>query len=568
MAGKQSKVKRVSSNGASELVYVAFGGLGEIGMNCYAYGIGPSDNREWLMVDLGITFPEGDFEPGVDVILPDLRYMVENRQSLAGLVLTHAHEDHFGAVIELWPRIKCPVYATPFAAALLNAKMAEYGGQIKIPIRVIPIDTRFKVGNFDLEYISVAHSIPEPQALVIRTEHGNVLHTGDWKLDDHPLLGKPTASARLQQVGAEGITAMLCDSTNAMREGRSPSETDVGNSIMKIVSGAKRRVAMTIFSSNVSRIQAAANAAQATGRQLIIAGRAMHRMIEVAIETGHLPKGFKYHDQEHIAYVEPAQTLVLCTGSQGEPRAALARIADGQHPHVKLGKGDLVLFSSRAIPGNEKPVGRIQNKLVEMGCELVTDNDALVHVTGHPRRDELREMYGWIKPALVIPMHGEARHMAANAKLAMESGAGKTMIVRCGDVVRIGPGAPQIVDEIHTGRLFRDGRLLVDHEDGPVRERRKLAAVGIAVVTLTLDGKGATAAEPDLILDGIPYEDARGQNMEDIALDAVEQTLKTIPAKRRGDIDMVADAVRRAVRSSIDQAWGKKPIVKVLVARV
>jgi ribonuclease J len=395
-----------------------------------------------------------------------------------------------------------------------------------------------------------------------------VLHTGDWKLDDHPLLGKPTASARLQQIGAEGVTAMICDSTNALREGRSPSETDVGNSIMKIVQGAKRRVAMTIFSSNVSRIQAASNAARATGRQLVVAGRAMHRMIEVAIETGHLPKGFKYHDQEHIAYLEPAQTLVLCTGSQGEPRAALARIADNQHPHVKLGTGDLVIFSSRAIPGNEKPVGRIQNKLVELGCELVTDGDALVHVTGHPRRDELKEMYGWIKPALAIPMHGEARHMAAHAKLAREAGAAKTMIVRNGDVVRLGPGSAQVVDEIHTGRLFRDGRLLVDHEDGPVRERRKLAAVGIAVVTLTLDGKGQVVAEPDLVLDGVPYEDARGGNMEDIALDAVEATLKSIPGKRRVDVDMVADAVRRGVRAAIDQAWGKKPIVKVLVARV
>jgi ribonuclease J len=568
MAGKPGKAKRIGSNGASELVYVALGGLGEIGMNCYAYGLGASDKRQWLMVDLGITFPEGDFEPGVDVILPDLRFIQENRDNLAGLVITHAHEDHFGAVIELWPRIKCPVYATPFAAALLKAKLAEYGGQTKIPIREIPIDTHFKVGNFDLEFISVAHSIPEPQALAIRTEHGLVLHTGDWKLDDHPLLGKPTASARLQQIGAEGVTAMICDSTNALREGRSPSETDVGNSIMKIVQGAKRRVAMTIFSSNVSRIQAAANAAQATGRQLVVAGRAMHRMIEVAIETGHLPKGFKYHDQEHIAYLEPAQTLVLCTGSQGEPRAALARIADNQHPHVKLGNGDLVIFSSRAIPGNEKPVGRIQNKLVELGCELVTDGDALVHVTGHPRRDELKEMYGWIKPGLAIPMHGEARHMAAHAKLARESGAAKTMIVRNGDVVRLAPGSAQIVDEIHTGRLFRDGRLLVDHEDGPVRERRKLATVGIAVVTLTLDGKGQVAAEPDLILDGVPYQDMRGTNMEDIALDAVEATLKSIPGKRRGDVDMVADAVRRSVRAAIDQAWGKKPIVKVMVARV
>ena len=567
MAERKTK-KRVHS-GASEMVMVALGGLGEIGMNCYGYGIGPTDDRKWLMVDLGITFPEGEHDPGVDVILPDVRFMVENRANLLGIVLTHAHEDHIGAVIELWPQLKVPVYATPFTAALLKAKMAEYPGKATVKIVEIPVDGHFEVGPFKCDFISVAHSIPESQALVLRTEHGTVLHTGDWKLDDAPYVGLPTDRAKLERLGNEGVTALICDSTNALREGRSPSETEVASSLGRIVARAKGRVAITIFASNVARIMAAGAAAKATRRKVVVAGRAMHRMIEVAIETGYLPKNFAYHDQDQFQHLAPEETLLLCTGSQGEGRAAMARIAEAQHPHVRLGKGDMVIFSSRTIPGNEKPVGRIQNQLVELGCELVVDGGPdLVHVTGHPRRDELRDMLALIKPQAFIPMHGEARHLAANADLAREASVPSVKIVRNGDIVRLAPGAMQIVDEAPVGRLFRDGNLLVPSEDGPVRERRKLGMVGIAVVSLVVGKRGDVMADPDVILDGIPFEDARGESMEDVALDAIEGTLRSIPPKRRGDTAMLADAVKRAVRASIDQAWGKKPIVKVMVATV
>ena len=405
-----------------ELVFMALGGIGEIGMNCYLYGLGPADDRQWLMVDLGITFPEGENDPGVDVILPDLRFIEAERRSLAGLVLTHAHEDHFGAVIELWPRLQVPVYATPFTAELLKAKLAEYGRGAQMPIREVALNSRFDVGPFDVELVSVAHSIPESNALAIRTPLGLVLHSGDWKFDPTPVIGAATDTARLAALAAEGVTAMVCDSTNAMREGRSPSERDVAQSLARIVKDAKRRVAVTIFASNVARLRAVADAARAAGRQLVVAGRAMHRIIDVAISTGHLPQGFKYLDQDQFKYLQAHEVVALCTGSQGEPRAAMARIAADEHPDISLDRGDLVIFSSRTIPGNERAVGEIQNRLVDMGCNIVTDGDALVHVTGHPRREELKEMYALVKPRIVIPMHGEARHLAEHAKLAKAAG--------------------------------------------------------------------------------------------------------------------------------------------------
>ena len=551
-----------------ELVFLALGGIGEIGMNCYLYGLGPPDARQWLMVDLGITFPEGENDPGVDVILPDLRFIEDERASLAGLLLTHAHEDHIGAVIELWPRLKVPIYATPFTVALLKAKLSEYGGGLQLPVREVALNSRFDIGPFGLELVSVAHSIPESNAVAIRTPHGLVVHTGDWKLDATPVTGAQTDSARLMQLGADGVLAMICDSTNALREGRSPSEQDVARSLADIVQGARQRVAVTIFASNVGRIQAVADAARRANRRLVVAGRAMHRIIAVAMATGHLPPTFKYLDQEHVAHLAPHEVLLLCTGSQGEPRAAMARIAQGEHPDVKLDKGDLVIFSSRTIPGNERAVGRIQNGLIDLGCEIVTDADALVHVTGHPRRDELKEMYAWVKPRVAIPMHGEARHLAEHARLARAAGVKEVLTVRNGDMVRLAPGAAKVIDEAPVGRLFRDGRLLVPSENGPVRERRGLAFAGVVVVSLVLSERGEPLAEPEAILDGVPENDARGESMLEIVLDTIDGTLRSIPRDRRREAETVREAVRRAVRAAVGDAWGKRPIVKVLLTRL
>jgi ribonuclease J len=425
------------------------------------------------------------------------------------------------------------------------------------------------VGPFECEFINLAHSIPEPSGLVLRTAHGNVFHTGDWKLDTDPLVGSPSDNARLQALGEEGIVAMICDSTNAMREGSSPSEVEVAASLTNIIKGAKRRVAVTTFASNVARIRAVADAAEATGRKLVVVGRAMHRVIQVAIDTGYLPADFTYLDQNQYGFLEASQTLALCTGSQGEPRAALARIAEEEHPQVAFNRGDTVIYSSRTIPGNEKSVGRIQNLLATMGCNIVTDADALVHVTGHPRREELRQMYAWIKPKIAVPMHGEARHMVEHAKLARSCGVRDTPVVTSGQVLRLAPGPAAVVDKIPVGRLYRDGRLIITgNEDNPVSERRKLAVVGIVVVALVLGKKGEVIGEPDCVIDGVPFETDHGDSMEDVVLDAVDGTMESIPPGRRKDVELVRDAVRRAVRAAVAQEWGKKPIVKVMITKM
>ncbi|MGZ5919435.1 MAG: ribonuclease J [Hyphomicrobium sp.] len=553
-----------SGGGRDELVFVGLGGLGEIGMNLYLYGYGPPDARKWLMVDCGITFPEGEFDPGIDVILPDVRFIEENRGDLVGILITHAHEDHIGAVIELWPRLKAPVYATPFTAGMLRAKLAEWGGDLQIPINLVQLDSRFKLGPFDVELVTLAHSIPEMSAVALRTPQGLVFHTGDFKFDATPVIGTPLDENRLKRLGEEGVQALIIDSTNAFREGASPSEQDVAKSLAEIIAKAKTRVAVTTFSSNVARIKAVAEAARAANRQVVVAGRALHRVIEVAVDTGYLPQGFRFLDQDQFKSLPRRDIVLLCTGSQGEQRAALARIAEEEHPEISFDKGDIVIFSSRTIPGNEKAVGRIQNNLARAGCDILTDNEALVHVSGHPRRDELRRMYSLLRPKVVVPMHGEARHLKAQAQLARDQGAETVFTVQDGEIVRLAPD-PAVIDDAPVARLFRDGRLLVPEADGPVRARRKLAAVGIVMVSLCLSRRGELMAEPLAELDGVPAETADGEEMLDVVLDAVDGTWRSLPGPGRKSPDLVSEAVRRAVRSAVAQVWGKKPICKVLV---
>jgi ribonuclease J len=553
---------------ADELVFLALGGLGEIGMNAYLYGVGPPAARKWLLVDLGITFPEGEDDPGIDVIFPDLRFIEEEKNALCGIVITHAHEDHVGAVVDLWTRLGAPVYATPFTAGMLKAKLSEYGGRLEIPIREVPLNGRFQAGPFDVEFIEMSHSIPESSALAIRTALGTVLHTGDWKIDPTPIVGGAPDESRLSALGDEGVLALVCDSTNAMREGQSPSERDVAKGLADLIKSAPNCVAVTSFASNVARIKAVADAARAAGRELVVAGRSLHRVIEVAIDTGYLPQGFRYVDQQRFGELKRSSVVCLCTGSQGEPRAAMARIAESEHPDISLAKGDLAIFSSRTIPGNEKAVGWIQNSLVRMGVELVTDGEAMVHLALHARRGELRQLYAWIRPRILIPMHGEARHLKAQAELAKAEGISEVQVTYNGEMVRLAPGPVRIVDDAPVGRLFRDGRLIVKSDDGPVRERRKLAVVGIVVVAMAFSRRAELVAEPKVVIDGVPAEAADGEPMVEIALAAIEGTLKSIPRDRRRDPEMVAEAVRRAVRSAVADAWGKKPVVKVLLSVV
>jgi ribonuclease J len=567
MSERVKPPRRPGEGKSDELVFMALGGLGEIGMNVYLYGFGPANARSWLMVDLGVTFPQ-ESEPGADVVLPDLRFIVAERKNLAGLVLTHAHEDHIGAVVDLWPSLECPIFTTPFTAGMVKAKLGEYGRTQALPIREVPLGGRFQAGPFDVEFVGLAHSIPEPNGLAIRTPAGLVFHTGDWKFDSTPVIGKAPDEARLKALGDEGVLALVGDSTNAMREGRSASEADVAKSLAKIISDAPRCVAVTSFASNVARISSIADATRASGRSLVVAGRALHRIIEVAIETGYLSKDFTYLDQQRFSDLPRDKVVLLCTGSQGESRAAISRIAADEHSDISLDKGDLVIFSSRTIPGNEKPVARVQNALARLGVDLVTDAEALVHVTGHPRRGELKDMYAFLRPEIAVPVHGESRHLKAHATLARGCGVKDTFTIADGDMLKLWPGPAAVIDEAPVGRLYRDGNLIVPDAEGPVKARRKLSFAGVAVVAMTLSRRGEVLSEPGVALEGIPAVDGGGEAMREIVLDVIDGTLRSIPPKRRGDLAMVQEAVQRSVRAAINDAWGKKPVVKVLLSVV
>src|SRR5271163_2595575 len=496
---------------SDELTFAPLGGVGEIGMNLSIYGFGNRRHRSWLAVDLGVSFGDEEHLPGIDTIMPDIRFLEQERDNLVGLVLTHAHEDHFGAIIDLWPKLKCPIYATKFSAALFEAKCASERNPPKIPVTVVASGGRVDLGPLNVDFIPVAHSIPESHALAIHTSAGTVLHTGDWKIDPTPITGKPTDQRRLRELGDEGVLALIGDSTNAVREGRSPSEAEVAKTITELVKAAKGRVAVTTFASNVARLRAVADAARAAGREVVVVGRAMERVVQVARETGHLDGVQNFRGADLYGHFPPDKVLALCTGSQGEPRAALARIANDDHPQVTLNKGDCVIFSSRTIPGNEKAVGGIINGLVAQGIEVITDRTHLVHVSGHPRRDELRDMISWVRPQLLIPVHGEALHLFEHAKLARAAGVPQVLVCGNGDLVCLAPGPAEIVDQVPSGRLYKDGALLVNAESRMVAARRRLSFSGCAFIAVAMDEKGELLDDPEVDLIGIPEKNMAGE---------------------------------------------------------
>ncbi|UWU80833.1 ribonuclease J [Bradyrhizobium huanghuaihaiense] len=551
-----------------ELVFAPLGGVGEIGMNLSIYGLGNRHQRAWLAVDLGVSFGDEEHLPGIDLIMPDISFLEKERKNLMGLVLTHAHEDHFGAIIDLWPKLKCPIYATKFSAALFEAKCAAERNAPEIPVTVVPSGGRVDIGPFNVEFIPVAHSIPEAHALAIHTEAGIVLHTGDWKIDPTPTLGAPTDEKRLRELGEEGVLALIGDSTNAVRDGRSPSEAEVAKTIIDLVKSAKGRVAVTTFASNVARVKAVADAAKAADREVVVVGRAMERVVQVARETGYLDGVQNFRSPEVYGHLPQDKVLALCTGSQGEPRAALARIANDDHPEITLNRGDSVIFSSRTIPGNEKAVGSIINNLVLQGVEIITDRDALVHVSGHPRRDELRDLISWVKPQLLIPVHGEALHLHEHAKLARAAGVPRVLVCRNGDLVKLGPGDPGIVGEVPSGRLYKDGTILEDSKSRAVVERRRMAFSGCAFVAIAMTAQGELVDEPEIDLVGIPEKNRAGETFDDLVFDAVMSTIEGLPKARRRDPDALAESVRRAVRAVINEHWGKKPPCLVHVLTV
>jgi ribonuclease J len=552
-----------------QLVFVPLGGVGEIGMNMGAYGFGPERSRKWIVIDCGVSFG-GPTEPGIELIMPNPEFLEEHSDDVLGLILTHSHEDHYGAVLDLWPGFEKPVFATQFTAAMIAAKRASDSIIDNVDVTIMQPGQPFDLGPFTIEAIRVAHSIPESNALLITTPIGRVLHTGDWKLDPTPVGTAPTDVERLKAIGEDRSTplALVCDSTNALKEGESPSEAEVGATLAALVADAPQRIAFTTFASNVGRVISIARAAHQAGRQVVLSGRALHRITNIARELGMLEGIPDFLDQDMFGSLPRNKVVLLCTGSQGEPRAAIARIARGEHPVIDLNAGDRVVFSSWAIPGNEREVTDIQNMLIDRGIDVITQNDGLVHVTGHPRREELKRLYEWTKPAVLVPVHGEAQHLRAQAQLGRDAGIPDVLAIRNGDLAQLFPEPMAYPGEVRTGELYLDGLILCTPEESGVRGRRKLSFGGHIVVSLAVDGRGQIVSGPDYVVEGLPQTEDDEESISDLISRTVKGVLRGMPAKRRSDSEAVNNAIFRAVRGEVSAFWGKKPNVSVFVHRV
>lgn len=547
----------------SELLFLPLGGAGEIGMNLSLYGYG--DN--WLMVDCGIAFGD-ERTPGIDVMVPDISFIDDLPEKPLGIVLTHAHEDHLGGVPYLWSKIGCPVYATPFASGLLRRKLPETGLEGKVPIHEVPCGGGVDIGPFGLSFISLAHSVPETQAVAITTPAGTALHATDWKLDSTPLIGPVTDEAALKRLGDDGVVAMMCDSTNVFVDGTSGSEGPLRDSLIQIVGRCERRVAIACFASNVARMETCVAAAQANGRHVALVGRSLWRMNDVARECGYLLDCPDFVDVDEIGYLPPEETLLLVTGSQGEAQAALSRIASGDHRDISLEAGDTVIFSSKEIPGNEKAIGRVQNRLAANGVRIITEDSEFVHVSGHPARDELRSFYEWVRPPLLVPIHGETRHLKEHLAFAQDCGIPDAVMAENGTVVRLAPGPAEVIDEVFSGRLAVDGKRLIPVDGDVIRARRRMGYGGIAVATIVFDKKGNLHEDPQLSLPGLADGSGEDQEIHDTAINAVADAVEDLSHRSRDDDEQVIFAARRAIRQTFRELLGRRPVVEIHIVRV
>jgi len=538
-----------------ELLFCALGGSGEIGMNVNLYGT----QGQWLMVDLGLTFADPDY-PGIDLILPDLDFIEKQRDRLAGIVLTHGHEDHIGAIPYLSADLKTPLYATPFTAGLIAEKLEEEGLTGQVKLNVIARDATFQIGPFKLTYVALAHSIPEGNGLLIETPHGRVFHTGDWKIDETPVLGEPSSHEALARVGESGVLALVCDSTNVFQDAPSGSESSVHEGLLREVERAKGRVLVTTFASNAARLQTIGRVANETGRKLCMAGRSLDRITRVAKATGYLqdfPETISFDEGMRLPRRE---VLIMATGGQGEQRAALGRVAFGNHD-LKLTEGDTVIFSSKIIPGNEAAIGRVMNALSDLGVIIVTDRQSHVHVSGHPGRPELAQMYDWIRPEIIVPVHGEPRHLAEQARFALSHGVPRASTQRNGDLIRLAPNGPEKLTEVRVGRLVLDGDVILPADGTTITERRRMSFSGLVTVALPVGADGKLAGRPFIRPFGLPVEEDRDDFIAD-ATDSAERAFDPSHPE-----DKLRENVRLAVRRCATAWTGKKPLVEVMFVR-
>ena len=549
-----------------ELLFCPLGGSGEIGMNMNLYAYGKEDNQKWIIVDLGVTFAD-DSIPGIDLIMPDPGFIIDKKEDLLGIVLTHAHEDHIGAVAHIWPELKCKLYATPFTAALITEKFKEKKIDITSFLKIVPLNSKIKLGEFEIDFVTLTHSILEPNGLSIKTPLGTILHTGDWKIDPNPLIGNKIDEDKLKKIGNKGVSAMICDSTNIFSPGRAGSESDVRDSLLRIMELKTKRILVTSFASNVARMESIFYCAKKTGRSICLVGRSMHRIFKAAKKCGYLKGLIDPIEPRNATKVAKNKILYLATGSQGEPMGAMSRIVNGSHQEVFLEEGDCVIFSSKIIPGNEKKLYNLQNQIVRNNIEIISEENAFVHVSGHPNRDDLKDMYKWVKPKSVIPVHGEHRHMQEHVNFAKEMQVPKTLLIENGDIIKLLPGdAPKIIDKAPSGRVYLDGSINVETDAQSVKDRKNLSINGYLEITLLVSNNGKIK-KPIISYRGIPEKENSEHFIFDLE-DEIFSICKTFSLDSKNQQKNLIETIKQNCRRIVREKTGKKPFTNINIARI
>ena len=549
-----------------ELIFCPLGGSGEIGMNMNLFAYGKPENQKWIVVDIGVTFAD-DSIPGIDLIYPDPGFIIDKKEDLLGIVLTHAHEDHIGAIAHIWPKLKCKIYATPFTSVLINEKFKEKKIDITDYLKIVELNSTINLDPFKIEFVTLTHSILEPNGLKIETPVGNILHTGDWKCDPDPLIGENINTKRLKEIGKEGVITMICDSTNVFSAGRAGSELDVRKNMLKVLERLNKRVVITSFASNVARMESAFYCAEKVGRQIALVGRSMHRIYKAAKQCGYLNNVIDPLDVRDAKNIARDKIVYLCTGSQGEPMGAMTRISNYTHPDVLIEKDDAVIFSSKIIPGNEKKLYKLHNQLVKEGIEVISEESEYIHVSGHPNREDLRDMYNWIKPKSVIPVHGEHRHMLEHINFAKEMQVPYPIKVENGDIVRLYPGKkPEVFDKAPSGRLYVDGSVSVEEDSQSIKERKNVSINGFIEATILITPKGNIHNRPLLTFRGLPINDK--EMFQNDLEDELEKTVKTFSLNNKKQETNLIDALKSTCRKFTKQKTGKRPLANVNLVRI